>query len=117
PAPRGLGAWALRAAHHTSGGERRKAALATVLVSRPDVLLLDEPTDGLDARGRHAIVGLLRERPEALVVATHDLDVVRAVCPRTLVLDAGRLVADGATADVLGDAALLARHGIRVPLD
>jgi len=113
----GLGAMAERAAHHTSGGERRRAALATALVSRPDVLLLDEPTDGLDARGRHAIVRLLRERPEALVVATHDLEVVRAVCARTLVLDGGRLVADGPTREILGNAGLLARHGICVPLD
>ncbi|HSW29820.1 MAG TPA: ABC transporter ATP-binding protein [Longimicrobiales bacterium] len=113
----GLGAMAERAAHHTSGGERRRAALATALVSRPELLLLDEPTDGLDARGRHAIVGILRERPEALVVATHDLDVVRAVCPRTLVLDGGKLVADGPTERILADAAFLARHGIRVPLD
>lgn len=113
----GLGAMAGRAAHHTSGGERRKAALATALVSRPDILLLDEPTDGLDARGRHAIVGILRERPEALMVATHDLEVVRAVCSRTLVLDGGRLVADGPTQELLSDAAFLARHGIRVPLD
>jgi energy-coupling factor transporter ATP-binding protein EcfA2 len=62
-------------------------------------------------------VKLLRERPEALVVATHDLEVVRAVCPRTLLLDGGHLVADGPTGEVLEDADLLARHGIRVPLD
>ena len=113
----GLAAMAERAAHHTSGGERRRAALATALVSRPEVLLLDEPTDGLDARGRQAIVRILRARPEALVVATHDLDVVRAVCSRMLVLDRGRLVADGPTERILGDAVLLSRHGIRVPLD
>ena len=113
----GLGAMAERAAHHTSGGERRRAALATALVSRPDVLLLDEPTDGLDARGRHAIVRILRERPQALVVATHDLEVVRAVCSRTLILDAGHLVADGPTGAILEDTELLARHGIRVPLE
>jgi cobalt/nickel transport system ATP-binding protein len=62
-------------------------------------------------------VRILRARPEALVVATHDLDVVRAVCSRMLVLDRGRLVADGPTERILGDAALLSRHGIRVPLD
>lgn len=106
-----------RAAHHLSGGERRLAALATVLVSRPDVLVLDEPTSALDARGRRLIVEILRRRPETLVLATHDLDAAAALCERAVVLDAGALVQDGSLADILADAHLPERYGLVAPLD
>ena len=91
----GIAQYGARAAHHLSGGEKRLAALATVLVSRPDLLVLDEPTSELDARGRRRTVDLLRERSETLLLATHDLEVAAALCERALVLEAGRLVWDG----------------------
>jgi cobalt/nickel transport system ATP-binding protein len=106
-----------RAAHHLSGGQKRLAALATVLVSRPRVLVLDEPTGNLDAEGRAKVARLLRQRQETLVVATHDLEVARAVCGRCIVLDQGRVAAAGSASEMLADNALLERHRLHVPLD
>jgi cobalt/nickel transport system ATP-binding protein len=112
----GLTAAAPRAAHHLSGGEKRLAALATVLVSRPQLLVLDEPTGDLDARSRRRLVGLLRGRQETLLVATHDLDVARALCARALVLVDGALAEDDRLADVLADPERLERWGLAGPL-
>ena len=112
----GIETHADRAAHHLSGGERRLAALATVLVSRPPLLVLDEPTGDLDARGRSRVVSLLRRRGEAILLATHDLHVAAALCPRCLVLDAGRLVYDGDSSTLLADASLLEELALTCPL-
>lgn len=108
----GLSAAHGRAAHHLSGGERRLAALATVLVSSPDLLVLDEPSGDLDARSRRRLLDILGARPEALIVATHDLELVRGLCARALVLLAGRLEWDGALDGLLADRALLERFGL-----
>jgi cobalt/nickel transport system ATP-binding protein len=105
-----------RAAHHLSGGERRLAALATVLVLRPALLVLDEPTGDLDARHRQRLVHLLRARPETLLTATHDLAVAHVLCGRGIVLHEGRVVADAPLAEITGDAALLERYGLAAPL-
>ncbi len=113
----GLGGKEERAAHHLSGGEKRLASLATVLVSRPRLLALDEPTGNLDARAKRDLVGMLRERTESLILATHDLDVAAALCARALVLVAGRAVYDGPLPDLVGDAARLERLGLRAPLE
>jgi len=101
-----------RAAHHLSGGERRLAALATVLVSEPDLLVLDEPSGDLDARSRRRLRDILQERREAVLVATHDLDLVRGVCHRALVLVGGTLVYDGPLETLLGDRDQLERFGL-----
>jgi len=111
----GLDGVGARAAHHLSGGERRLAALATVLVSRPVVLALDEPTGDLDARGRMRLVDLLRARGETLLVATHDLTLARALCGRGVVLYGGRVVADRELGALLADRALLERYGLESP--
>ncbi len=112
----GLAHAADRAAHHLSGGERRLAALATVLVTHPNVLVLDEPTAGLDARARRRIVQRLDRRSETLLLATHDLEVAGVLCHHAIVLDDGRLAAAGPVDTILADAGLLARYGLDAPL-
>lgn len=105
---------AQRAAHHLSGGEKRRAALATVLSMDPGVLAFDEPSAGLDGRGRRTIAELLRERHQTAIIVTHDVEFAAAVCSRMVLLDGGRLVSDGPTSEVLGDSDLLRRHGLEL---
>jgi cobalt/nickel transport system ATP-binding protein len=102
-----------RAPFHLSGGEKRRAAMAGVLAMRPDVLLLDEPSIFLDPRGRRELLTLLEGLPGTKVIATHDLEFIRALCGRVLVLDGGRIVADGTAETLLADTALLEKHGLR----
>jgi cobalt/nickel transport system ATP-binding protein len=104
-----------RAPHHLSGGEKKRVALASVLVMNPDVLLLDEPTAALDPRSQSQVIDLLAGwggGATSVVVATHDLGLVEDVSDRCLVFDAGRLVADRPPADVLGDLDLLERTNL-----
>jgi len=103
-----------RAAHHLSGGEKRRAALATVLSLEPGLLALDEPTDSLDGRGRRQIAEILRARRQTVIVVTHDVEFAAAVCRRLLLIDGGRLVADRAAADILNDTDLLLEHGLEL---
>ncbi|VTT97460.1 cobalt abc transporter atp-binding protein : Cobalt ABC transporter, ATPase subunit OS=Geodermatophilus obscurus (strain ATCC 25078 / DSM 43160 / JCM 3152 / G-20) GN=Gobs_4018 PE=3 SV=1: ABC_tran [Gemmataceae bacterium] len=98
-----------------SGGDKRRAALAGVLAMHPAVLLLDEPSAFLDPRGRRDLIELIRRLPGTKLIATHDLDLALDVCSRALVLDAGRLAADGPVAELLANADLMDRHGLEVP--
>lgn len=107
-----MGAYADRVSHHLSAGEKKRIAIATVLAMRPEVLALDEPTAGLDPRARRGLIKLLRDLPLTMLVATHDLAMAREVLPRTIILDEGRVVAQGPTESLLRDAALLAAHGL-----
>jgi cobalt/nickel transport system ATP-binding protein len=111
----GLEGCANRVPFHLSGGEKRRVALAGVLAMRPEILLLDEPSMYLDPRGRRELLGLLQGLPGTKVIAAHDLEMVRATCTRVLVLDRGRLVAEGPTERLLADAALMEAHGLEVP--
>jgi cobalt/nickel transport system ATP-binding protein len=101
-----------RPPHHLSEGEKKRVAVATVLAMEPELWLLDEPTAGLDPRARRQLVSLLRELPGAQVVATHDLRLVAELCSRAVVLDGGRVVAEGPARTLLRDAELLDRHGL-----
>jgi len=101
-----------RSGHHLSGGQKRNAALATVLAMRASLLLLDEPGANLDFRSRGRLMELLAGRDEAMLIATHDLDMVRQLCTRVVLLDNGQVAADGSTDEILGDTALLSRHDL-----
>ncbi|MDO3648346.1 energy-coupling factor ABC transporter ATP-binding protein [Nocardia mangyaensis] len=95
---------------HLSLGERRRAALATVLSCRPDVLVLDEPAANLDPVARRELADILLALPTTLLVVTHDLPYAQRICERVVILDAGEIVANGPAAQILADTDLLARH-------
>ena len=103
--------------HHMSLGERKRIAIATVLAMQSEVLVLDEPSAGLDPRARRNLLELLKTLPQTMLVASHDMRLVWDLCQRTVILDGGCLVADGPTAELLRDAALMEQHGLESPVD
>jgi cobalt/nickel transport system ATP-binding protein len=111
----GLSGMEERVPFHLSGGEKRRVALAGVLAMRPSILLLDEPSMYLDPRGRRELIQLLHALGGTRVIASHDLELILQTCGRVLLLDRGRLKADGLARDVLADAALMEAHGLEVP--
>lgn len=111
----GLAGFEERVPYHLSGGEQRRVALAGVLAMRPSILLLDEPSMFLDPRGRRELIALIKNLAGTRMIASHDLEMILQTCERVLVLDRGRLIADGPTREVLSNAALLEQHGLEVP--
>lgn len=106
--------YASRVSHHLSVGEKKRIAIATVLSMDPEILVLDEPTAGLDPRARRGLITLLRTLPQTMLISTHDLRMVAELLPRTVVMDHGEVVADRLTREVLVDAALLEAHGLEL---
>ena len=104
-----------KAPHHLSGGERRRVAIATVLSMQPSMLVLDEPTSHLDPLAQRDLADLMLGLDVTQVVVTHDLPFALQVCPRAVVVDEGRVVADGPTAQLLADPELLASHRLVLP--
>jgi energy-coupling factor transporter ATP-binding protein EcfA2 len=111
----GLAGYEPRSTLRLSIGERKRVCLAGVFACQPSVLALDEPFSSLDPRARRTLIGILKNFSGSQIIATHDLDVVVDLCHRVLLLDAGQLRAAGPTADILGNAALMERHGLEVP--
>lgn len=99
-----------------SDGERKRVCLAGVLACQPSIIALDEPSANLDPRNRRTLIKLLASFAGTKLIATHDLDLVTELCERVVVLDGGRIQADGPTAEVLGDSLLMEQHGLEVPL-
>jgi cobalt/nickel transport system ATP-binding protein len=104
-----------RIPHHLSTGEKKRVAIATVLAMEPEVLALDEPTANLDPRGRRELMELLATLSQTMLIATHDMRLVRDLLPRMVIIDEGRIQVDGATEELLADKALLERHGLEQP--
>ena len=104
--------YAQRLSHHLSVGEKKRISIATVLSMEPEILVLDEPSAGLDPRARRSLINLLREMPLTMLVSTHDMRMVAELFPRVVVMDAGRIVADKAVEELLIDEALLESHGL-----
>jgi cobalt/nickel transport system ATP-binding protein len=104
-----------RAPHHLSFGQRRRVAVATVLAMRPEILVLDEPSSNLDPASRRELAEILQTLPITMLMVTHDLPYAMQLCPRSVILDGGRIAADGLTADLLTDAELLQRHRLELP--
>lgn len=105
-----------RVPHHLSFGERKRACLAGVLACDPSVLVLDEPSANLDPRGRRRFMEILRGLPATKLIATHDLEMALDLCTRVVLLEGGKVVADGPVREVLGNAALVEAHGLEMPL-
>lgn len=107
-----MSAYKERLSHHLSVGEKKRIAIATVLSMNPKLLVLDEPSAGLDPRARRTLIHLLRDLPITMLVSTHDMRLVQELFPRTVVMDDGQIVADGLTAEILEDEKLLESHGL-----
>ena len=108
----GMEAYIHRSSHHLSVGEKKRIAIATVLSMEPDILVLDEPSAGLDPRARRILINLIKELQMTMLISTHDLSLVAEIGDQTAVMDNGQVVACGDTAAILADQALLERHGL-----
>jgi cobalt/nickel transport system ATP-binding protein len=111
----GMAGFERRLPHRLSLGQRKRVALATVLSMDPSVLVFDEPSAGLDPRGRRELIALLRSLDQTMLVSTHDMRLVAEVFPRVVVMDGGLVVGDGPTATILADDAFLEAHGLERP--
>jgi cobalt/nickel transport system ATP-binding protein len=108
----GMVGYEQRSPHHLSVGEKKRIAIATVLSLDPEILVIDEPTSNLDPRGKWTLVELLSQLPITQIIATHDLELVRALCHRTVVMDEGKIAADDKTESILDDIPLLKAYGL-----
>jgi len=111
----GMVSHADRSPLHLSGGQRRRVALATVLACEPDILVLDEPSANLEPVARRELAETLAELDTTMLMITHDLPYTAQLCPRSVIMDDGVVVADGPTRELLADAALLAKHRLELP--
>ncbi|MBT9161867.1 MAG: Cobalt import ATP-binding protein CbiO [Dehalococcoidia bacterium] len=108
----GMDGYEKRLPHHLSVGEKKRIAIAAVLSLNPEILVIDEPTSNLDPRAKWGFIELLRGLTMTRIIASHDLEMVQALCERVIILDKGQIVADGPTERILVDVELLQAHGL-----
>ena len=102
--------------HKLSGGEKRMAAIATILAMEPEVILMDEPTSALDPYNRRIVINTIRSLPETRIITSHDLDMILDTCERVILLSGGRIAADGRAEEILRDQRLLEENRLELPL-
>ena len=102
--------------HKISGGEKRMAAIATILAMEPEAVLMDEPSSALDPCNRRIVINTIRELGQTKLISSHDLDMILDTCDRVILLSGGRIAADGPARELLRDRALLERHRMELPL-
>ncbi|MBD2107291.1 ABC transporter ATP-binding protein [Nodosilinea sp. FACHB-13] len=104
-----------RLPHHLSGGEKQMVAIAGLLAMTPQIILYDEPTASLDLRTRRRLIRFLQNSTETVLISSHDLEFVLEVCDRVILIDEGRIIADGCPRRIMGDRALMEAHGLEKP--
>ena len=102
--------------HRISGGEKRMAAIATILAMEPEAILMDEPTSALDPYNRRLVINIIRELEQTRLITSHDLDMILDTCGRVILLSEGRIAADGPAEEILRDQKLLEKHRMELPL-
>ena len=110
-----MGEYSDRVPFHLSIGEKKRIAIATVLAMSPEILVLDEPTAGLDPRARRNFINLLADLDMTMLVSTHDMAMVSELFPQLAVMDEGRIIREGSTKEMLADSEFLHRHGLEMP--
>ena len=111
----GLAEMADKAPHHLSAGQKRAAAIATVLSMSPKIITLDEPDGSLDPRNRDNVIKLLSNLPQTLIIATCNMNFAAALADRVVLIDHGRIITDGPAKEIMSDAELMTTHGLEVP--
>ncbi len=112
----GLEGYEQRSSFHLSFGERKLASIATVLAMHPQLIVMDEPTSNLDLAHRRKIINWIQASDRTIILTSHDLDMILATCERVMILNDGKLQADGPVRQILSDAGLLGRHDLELPL-
>ena len=102
--------------HKISGGEKRMAAIATILAMEPEAILMDEPTSALDPYNRRIVINTIKELEQTKIITSHDLDMILDTCDRVILISDGRIAADGGSREILSDRELLEAHHMELPL-
>ena len=102
--------------HKISGGEKRMAAIATILAMEPEAVLMDEPTSALDPYNRRIVINTIKELPQTKIITSHDLDMIMDTCSRVILISKGSIVADGPAEKILADKELLESNHLELPL-
>jgi cobalt/nickel transport system ATP-binding protein len=106
---------ATRPPHHLSRGEKRMVSIAGVLAMCPRLLIYDEPSANLDIRSRRCLIRFLQASKETVLIASHYLELILEVCDRVLLMDEGRVVANGSPHELMSDVELMEAHGLERP--